>query len=149
MVCNFPDDEVSWLTNRIINIRSRFGLILVTYRSNLQNGKQYSAENLYLIGRRRLLPGTGSNHGNWSHFRFEPVQTSLVWTIANNGKSVNTYLVIHGLSWKHAIGLVICYHAMLLFKLQIIISCHHHWLFWCSNPSLTVHKLCILTTKPR
>jgi len=37
------------LLERITNIRSRFGLILVTYRSNLQNGKQYSVENLYLI----------------------------------------------------------------------------------------------------
>jgi len=52
MVCNFPDDEISWFINRITNICSRFGLILETDRSNLQNGKQYSADNLYVIGRR-------------------------------------------------------------------------------------------------
>jgi len=38
MVCNFPDDEISWFINRIRNIRNRFGLILETYKSNLQNG---------------------------------------------------------------------------------------------------------------
>ena len=25
MVCNFPDDEISWFINRITNIHSRFG----------------------------------------------------------------------------------------------------------------------------
>jgi len=87
MVYNFPD-EISWFINRITNIRSRFGLILETYRSNLKNGKQYSTENLYLIGRRQLLPGTGSNHGDWSHFRFEPMRTPPVRTGANHGKPV-------------------------------------------------------------
>jgi len=88
MVCNFPDDEISRFIDRITNIRSRFGLILETYRSNLQNGKQYSAENVYLIGRRQLLLGTGSNHRNWSHFRFEPVRTPPVRTGENHGKLV-------------------------------------------------------------
>jgi len=57
-ICYFPDTEISWFINRIKNIRSCFGLILETYRSNLQNGKQYSAENIYLISRRQLLPGS-------------------------------------------------------------------------------------------
>jgi len=52
------------LINRITSIRSHGGLILETYRRNLQNGKRFSAENLYLIGRRQLLSGTGSNRGN-------------------------------------------------------------------------------------
>jgi len=75
MVRNFPDDESSRFINRITDIRSCFGLILETYRSNLRSGKQYSAEHFYLIGGRQLLPGTGSNRGNWSYFRFEPVRT--------------------------------------------------------------------------
>ena len=57
VVCNFPDDEISLFINTVTNIRSRFELILETHSSNLQNSKQYSAENLYLIGRRQLLPG--------------------------------------------------------------------------------------------
>ena len=84
MVCNFPDDEISWFTNRITNIRSRSGLILETYSGNLRNGKQYSAENLYLISRRQILPGIGSNHASWSHFRFAPVRTPPVRTGANS-----------------------------------------------------------------
>ena len=39
MVCNLPDNETSWFIHRITNIRSRFGLILEPYRSNLQNSK--------------------------------------------------------------------------------------------------------------
>ena len=27
-------------------------------------------------------------------------------------------------------------------------SCHHHWLFWDSNPRLAARKSCILTTEP-
>ena len=52
VVCNFPDDEISLFINTVTNIRSRFELILETHSSNLQNSKQYSAENLYLIGDR-------------------------------------------------------------------------------------------------
>jgi len=39
MVCNSPDDEIFWFISRITNIRSHFGLILETYRGNLQSGK--------------------------------------------------------------------------------------------------------------
>jgi len=44
---------------------------------------------LYLIGRRQLLLGIGSNLGNWSHLRLKPVQTPPVQAGANHGKPVN------------------------------------------------------------
>ena len=61
MVCNFSDDEISLFIDSIDNIQSRVESIVEIYWSDLRNGKQYSAENLYLIVRRQLLP---SNHGN-------------------------------------------------------------------------------------
>ena len=44
MVCYFSDGELSSFIISITNIRSHFGPILEIYGSNLQNGKQYSAE---------------------------------------------------------------------------------------------------------
>jgi len=57
MVRNFPNDEISWFINMITNIRNHSGPSLETCRSILQNGKQYSAENLYLNGIRNSYRG--------------------------------------------------------------------------------------------
>jgi len=47
----------------------------VIYRTDKQNSAEDILQKIrigYLIGRRQLLPGTPSSHGNWSHFRFSP-----------------------------------------------------------------------------
>ena len=89
MVSNLRDEESSSFIDSITNIQICFGPILEIYWSNLRNGYHCTAEYLYLIGRRQLLPDTESNHGNWSHFQVGPEQTSLVRPGSSHGIPVH------------------------------------------------------------
>jgi len=63
----------------------------------------------------QLLPEIGSNHGNWSHLRFEPVRTPLVRTGANHGKPVIVYSIHRDMPLSHNASVfeVFCYPIVL------------------------------------